>query len=104
MPNSATKIGPAMKEEYNLFIPFVDVITNHVHHHRAFWGIRFPIQSSSLYEPAIDIVKKYLEGSRNTVLEIAEQGFDLAAIRYAVIVKMDRKFIKHKTVFCTSYN
>ena len=82
-----------------LFIPVKNVITDNINHDGTFWGIRFPVLSSSFHQAAINVIEEYLENSRDPVLEAALQGFHLAAVVYAVIVKIDRESVKHKLVF-----
>jgi len=82
-----------------LFIPVVNAISNNVYHDRTFWGIRFPVFASSFHKTTIDIVKKHLEGRRDSVLKSTQQWFDLAIIMLAVVIEVDRKSVKHKLIF-----
>jgi hypothetical protein len=75
------------------------MIANDVHHDGAFWGIRFPVSTSSFYQTAIYVIQEDLEGCGDTVQEACLEGFYFAVVVNAVIVERDRKFIKHKSSF-----
>ena len=79
-----------------LFIPVKNVITDNVNHDGTFWGLRFPVLSSSFHQAAINVIEEHLENSRDPVLKAALQRFDLAVVVYTVIVKIDRESVKHK--------
>jgi hypothetical protein len=91
--NQCTQFHPV------LFIPVVNAVSNNVYHDRTFWGIRFPVFTTSFHQTAIDIVKKYLEGRRDPVLQAPQQGFDLTVIMLAIVIEVDRKSVKHKVGF-----
>jgi len=82
-----------------LLIPIVDAVANDIYHDRTFWGIRFPVYTSSFHQAAIGIVKKYLEGCGNPVLKVALQGFNLAVVVLAVVIEVDGKSVEHTIVF-----
>ena len=78
-----------------LFVPIVNMIAYNIHHDGTFWGIRFPVHPSHFDQPIIDVVQEDLEGSGPPAESARFQRFDLAAIFLSVIVKRNRKLIKH---------
>jgi len=82
-----------------LLIPVVYVVSNHIYHYGAFWGIRFPVRSFSFDQSIIYIVQEDLEGGGHPVLKAGLQGLDLALVLPAIVGKADREFIKHKIRF-----
>jgi hypothetical protein len=75
------------------------VIPNDVHHDRAFRGIRFPVGALSFDEAAIDVVQDDLEGGGDAMLYAGLHRLNLAAVLFAVVVKVDGKFVEHTAEF-----
>jgi hypothetical protein len=75
------------------------MVTDNIDHEGAFWGIGFPVRAFSFNQSAVDIVEKYLEGSRLAILNAGLQRLDLALVLPAVIAERNRKSIEHKTGF-----
>ena len=78
-----------------IFIPAVNMVTNFVHHDRDFWGIRFPVRTSSFHQSIVDIIEKYLKGSRHPVLNASLQWLYLAMVVNTIIIELYGKLVEH---------